>query len=453
MQKTFKKLSELKFYSDNFRNIDKKDMDRGKDQLVIFGQHTPLILDKETNIVLSGNMRLKAMQLLKWEEAWVSEVEFIKKDNNQFSVLIDGKPQSGEWENKESAMFALSLSANDRWGYYDQEAIQNNLGRFSIDSTKFSIDFVSPLNLSKVLLNIPIIQDVPPDLEDKAITVRGDVYEFVSNNLTHRLVCGDSTDADVYKKLFIGNEKAQLLLTDPPYNVAYTGGGKVKNRKKIENDNLKDDEFVSLISNCMNLAGSYLQGAYYCWMSYSELFNVAGIFRNLKMPVKNYITWVKDHHVLGGGDYQPQSESSIFGFNKNFIHQQIQNHEETENVEAENIAYGYNSHKFYGNRKQTVVWFCRKPNKSDDHPTMKPVRLFARCIANNTKEGDIVLDNFAGSGTTLIACEQLNRSARLIELDAHYCDVMVRRFIKFMEGREFLIYRNGKKIDVKSFDI
>lgn len=202
-----------------------------------------------------------------------------------------------------------------------------------------------------------------------------------------------------------------LYLTDPPYNVDYTG--KTTDSLKIKNDKMEDTSFLQFLMNSFQSANQFLkEGApFYIWHADSEGYNFRKAVRETGWLLKQCLIWNKNAMVMGRQDYQWKHEPCLYGWKSGA------------------------SHHWYGDRKQTTVIDYNKPVRNGEHPTMKPVGLFAYLIQNSTKEGDSVLDTFGGSGTTLIACEQLNRKCYMMELDPHYCDVIIARWEK-LTGKE-----------------
>ena len=197
---------------------------------------------------------------------------------------------------------------------------------------------------------------------------------------------------------------ADLWLTDPPYNVAYQG--KTKDALTIQNDEMDDESFRRFLVSAYSAADSVLKegAAFYIWHADSEGFNFRGACRDVGWKVRECLIWSKNSFVLGRQDYQWQHEPCLYGWKDGA------------------------AHNWYSDRSQTTILKFDRPNRNAEHPTMKPVGLFQYLIRNSTKRGDIVLDSFGGSGTTLIACEQSGRSARIIELDPCYCDVIIERW-------------------------
>ena len=251
----------------------------------------------------------------------------------------------------------------------------------------------------------------------------------------HVLVCGDSTKAATYEKLMHGGD-VDLLLTDPPYNVAYEG--KTKDALTIENDAwASDSEFVEFLRNAMSCSASCMRpgAAFYVWHASLQTHNFRSACERSGLHVRQYIVWNKSIFALGHQDYQWKHELCLYGW-KDGTHYFV-NDRTLPTVWSEpepdihHMAKGELVDMVKGFREwlngETTVWDFDKPNRSSEHPTMKPVDLMGRSILNSTKPGEAVLDPFGGSGSALIACEQSGRKCYTIELDPHYCDVILER--------------------------
>jgi len=274
-------------------------------------------------------------------------------------------------------------------------------------------------------LDVPLFEDDEPEVleaqEDDfdttppaiPITVLGDLYEIGE----HRLLCGDSTQTDTFERLMQG-ELADMVVTDPPYNVAYEG--KTKDALTIENDSMSDSDFYKFLYDFYSALTTAVKkgGAIYVWHASSEVINFAKALVDTGWLLKQQLIWVKNAMVMGRQDYQWKHEPCLYGW------------------------LAGDSHNWYSDRSQTTVIEWNKPNRNGEHPTMKPIGLFAYQIQNSSKVGDLVIDAFGGSGTTMVACEQLKRRARLVEYDPKYCDVIVRRMIKL--DPTLVIKRNGE---------
>ena len=226
----------------------------------------------------------------------------------------------------------------------------------------------------------------------------------------HRLLVGDATVPEDVARL-MGDDAAHLLLTDPPYGVSYESGG-----KSIENDDLQNEALHDFLLAAFNNArNSMLPGApYYIWHADGETaLEFRQALREAGLPVRQGLVWVKNTFVLSRQDHHWKHEPCLYGW------------------QHDKCVYGWQkdrAHMWHGTRKQSTVMQFDRPTKSAEHPTMKPVKLFAYQIGNSTLQGDIVLDLFAGSGTTIIACEELNRKARCMEKDGRYAAVIIRRW-------------------------
>ncbi|MBF0095352.1 MAG: site-specific DNA-methyltransferase [Alphaproteobacteria bacterium] len=235
----------------------------------------------------------------------------------------------------------------------------------------------------------------------------------------HRLLCGDATILDDVEKA-LGGARAAMCFSDPPYNVDYTGGTGSK-RSRIANDDLGKGFATFLFDACVNILTS-TDGAVYLAMSSSELHTLQKAFVNAGGHWSTFIIWAKDCFTLGRADYQRQYEPILYGW-------------------REGVA-----HHWCGDRDQGDVWQIARPRVNDLHPTMKPVELMERAVRNSSRRGDLVLDPFGGSGTTLIACEKTDRRAALVELDPAYCDVVVRRWQE-MTGKAATLDGDGRIFD------
>lgn len=351
-----------------------------KKSITEFDLVEPLVWNKKTGRLVGGHQRLKVLKELGYTEIEVSVVDLP--------------------EDKEKA---LNIALNKIQGDWDYEKLKNLLeeldtGEFDLELTGFDMEEIEDLMTQ---FNVPeeIVEDEAPEPPEEPITKPGDLWLLGR----HRLLCGDSTDQTVVAKL-MENQLADMIFTDPPYNVNYEGG--TKDRLTIKNDHMKDDDFRHFLTLAfLNMAQASKAGSpiYVCHAD-SEGLNFRTAFKEAGWDLKQCIIWVKQRFVMGRQDYQWQHEPILYGWKPGA------------------------AHKFYGDRKQTTVWQIDRPIANREHPTMKPVALCAKAIENSSKAGDIVLDLFGGSGSTLIAAEQLNRTCYMMELDPVYCDVIVQRW-------------------------
>jgi site-specific DNA-methyltransferase (adenine-specific) len=347
-------------------------------------QIRPIVVDQD-NIVLGGNMRLRACK-----EAGLKEVYIVKADQltekQQREFIIKDNVGFGEWD----------------WDDLANEWDVDKLEDWGLDL---------PVDLKVEELEAEEDDYEMPD-EIKTDIVLGDLIEIGE----HRLLCGDSTDSDQVAKLMNG-EKADMVHTDPPYNINYEGGS--KKREKIANDKLED--FPKFLYDAYTTLSTVLKkgGAIYVWHASSETHNFIQQFLNAGFLFKSYIVWNKNNSTFGRSDYHWKHEPCIYGW----------------------LDGG--SHKWYGDRKQTTVWDMDRPSRSEEHPTMKPIHLCTKPLNNSSKVGDIVIDTFLGSGSTMVAAHQLNRKCYGMELDPKYCQVIVDRMLKLDSALEVKI--NGKE--------
>ena len=262
------------------------------------------------------------------------------------------------------------------------------------------------------------------EVQEQAISVPGDIW-LLGN---HRLMCGDSTSAEDAEKLMDG-AKADLLLTDPPYNVAYEGG--TEERLTIQNDDMDDSDFREFLVDAFTAADGCMKpgAAFYIWHADTEGYNFRGACRDVGWQVRQCLIWAKNTFVLGRQDYHWQHEPCLYGWKDGA------------------------AHLWTGDRAQSTIMNFDKPARNGEHPTMKPVELFAYQVQNNTKAGNAVLDLFGGSGTTIIACEQLGRRGYLMELDPRYVDVIVKRYIGVTGKTDVVLLRGGEQIPVENTGI
>lgn len=285
---------------------------------------------------------------------------------------------------------------------------------FDMDLTGFDEDALADL-IGEQLTSDEIEEDEVLETQETVFTKPGDLFIIGD----HRLLCGDSTKLEDVNRL-LGGQQADLYITDPPYNVAYVG--KTKDALTIENDKMADGDFSQFLVDAFKAANDNMKpgAAFYIWHADSEGFNFRGACKDIGWDVKECLIWNKNQMVLGRQDYQWKHEPCLYGWKPGA------------------------PHNWYSDRKQTTVIDMSKPNRSEDHPTMKPVGLFAYQIENSSKPGDIVLDSFAGSGTTMVACEKMRRKAMLMELDPKYCDVIIRRYIQESGNLDLKVERDGE---------
>ena len=362
-----------------------------------FGWQQPIVVDKEY-VIVAGHTRLLAAQQLGMKEIPVKIADDLTAAQIKAFRIADNRThEESEWIDD---LLALELIEIRDMGY-------------DLEITGFDPD-----ELDKLLAGDSdglTDEDAVPEVEEKVITQPGDIW--VCGN--HRLLCGDSNDMKAVEQLMDGT-LADMVFTDPPYNVNYGASMKDKvrgNNRIIKNDNLGADFYGFLHASCSNLL-EICKGAAYICMSSSELHTLQKAFTEAGGHWSTFVIWAKNTFTMGRADYQRQYEPILYGWKEG------------------------SKHFWCGARDQGDIWFVDKPTVNDLHPTMKPVALVERAINNSSKTRDIVFDCFGGSGTTMIACEKTGRSARLIELEPKYCDVIVRRWQEF-SGKQATL--NGTK--------
>jgi site-specific DNA-methyltransferase (adenine-specific) len=341
-------------------------------------------------VVLGGNMRLKACK-----EIGLKEIPIIVAD---------------EWTEEQKNEFLIK--DNVGFGEWDWDSLANEWDAEKLDD--WGLDLPVDLSVQEELEAEEDDFDVPEGGIETDI-VLGDLFEIGE----HRLLCGDSTQTDTFEKLMQG-ELADMVVTDPPYNVAYEG--KTKDALTIENDSMGNDDFYKFLYDFYTALSTAVKkgGAIYVWHASSEVINFGKAMVDAGWLLKQQLIWVKNTMVMGRQDYQWKHEPCLYGWLKG------------------------DSHKWYSDRKQTTVIEWDKPMRNGEHPTMKPIGLFSYQIENSSKIGDIVIDAFGGSGTTMVACEQIKRKARIIEYDPKYCQVIIDRMKKL--DSSLVIKKNGVEI-------
>ena len=369
-----------------------------------FGFRIPIIA-KSTGEVVDGHLRLKAALHLGLETVPV--------------VLAD------DLTPMQIKAFRILANRSATWADWDEDLLRLELEELQLDDFDLSLTGFDDDELLEIMAGEETTaegntdEDAAPEVPVTPVSKSGDVWIMGQ----HRLLCGDSTDAASYDTL-LGNERVAMIFQDPPYNVDYANTAKDKLRgtnRPILNDNLGDG-FQDFLLAAFKPALARCNGAVYVAMSSSELDTLQAAFRAAGGKWSTFIIWAKNTFTLGRSDYQRQYEPILYGWPE-----------------------GATRH-WCGDRDQGDVWHFNKPRVNDLHPTMKPVELVERAIRNSSRPGDVVLDPFGGSGTTLIAAEKSGRQARLIELDPKYVDVIVRRWQEYA-GAQAVREPDGVRFD------
>lgn len=379
-------ISEVKPYENNPR-INEGGVEATANSIKEFGWQQPLVVDKD-HVIIVGHTRLKAAEKLGLKKVPVVVAGGLSEDQVKAYRLADNK--TGELSDWNIDMLEIELGGIE----------ELDMGDFGFD------DSVDIFDDDQEVSEDEFDEEVPDEPKAKL----GQIYQLGR----HRLMCGDSTDPDQVATLLDGKE-ADLLITDPPYNVAYEG--KTEDKLTIKNDKQEDSEFYLFLKKAFMAAASNMRpgASFYIWYSSSESVNFTNAANESGLTVHEVLIWKKNQMVLGRNDYHWQHEPCLYGWKND------------------------GPHSWYSDRKQTTILEFDKPRQSKLHPTMKPVLLFDYQMKNNTKAGDVVLDLFGGSGTTLIACEQNKRDAYLMELDPKYVDVIIKRWEEFTGEKAELV--------------
>ena len=378
--------------------VGDKEYEKIKNSILEFGYVEPIIVNYDMTVI-GGHQRLTVLKDLGYTEVQCVVVH-IEDEHKVKALNIALNKITGAWNEQLLADLLVDLQSVD----------------FNTDLTGFEAPEIEQL-FSKVH-NKDIKEDdfdVEQELKNPPVSQKGDIWLLGR----HRVICGDSTLPETYTKLMEGR-RANMVLTDPPYNVNVeeTAG-------KIQNDNMPDADFYKFLfaaftnmeQNMENDASIYVFHADSKGLIFRQAFHDAGFY------LSGCCIWKKNALVLGRSPYQWQHEPCLFGWKVG------------------------GKHQWYSDRKQTTIWEFEKPRKNADHPTMKPIPLLAYPITNSSMSNTLILDPVGGSGSTLIACEQTDRSCCTIELDEKYCDVIVKRYVELKGSAEDVsVERDGKTL-------
>ena len=394
-------INKLVPYANNARTHNKEQILKLCSSLREFGFVNPVIIDKVYN-VLAGHGRIMAAK-----EEGIAEVPCVYADHlteaqKKAYILADNRTAldagwdeellSVEMQELQELGFDLSMTG------FDEKELTDLLGA-DADGEAKEDDF-----------------DLSAALEKAAFVQRGDIWTVGR----HKLMCGDATSAEDVSAL-MGDTKANLILTDPPYGVSF----KSTSGLTIQNDSMKNEEFYTFLLSSFQRMAEHLEkgGSAYVFHADTEGLNFRKAFIDAGFHLAGCCIWVKDSLVLGRSDYQWQHEPVLYGFMQN------------------------GKHHWYSDRKQTTIWNFDKPKRNANHPTSKPLDLLSYPIGNSTQENGVVMDTFGGSGSTLMACEQMNRICYTMELDEKYASVILRRYVEDTGNADSVyVVRDGKQI-------
>ena len=387
-------------YVNNARTHSAEQILKLRSSLREFGFVNPIIIDREFNVI-AGHGRLMAAKEEGIEEVPCVFVDYLTDAQKKAYILADNRmAMDAGWDDE---LLKIEMEELQNLGYdleftgFDEKELAD---LFGVDDKEVKEDEF----------------DLTAALEKASFVERGDVW-FVGK---HKLMCGDATSSEDVAKL-MEDKKANLILTDPPYNVAF----KSSDGLTIQNDSMKNNDFYEFLFSSFKNMAEHLEngGAAYIFHADTEGLNFRKAFIDAGFHLAGCCIWVKDSLVLGRSDYQWQHEPVLYGFLQN------------------------GKHPWYSDRKQTTIWNFDKPKKNSNHPTSKPLDLLAYPINNSTQANAIVIDTFGGSGSTLMACEQMNRICYTMELDEKYASVILRRYVEDTNDSENVyVIRDGVKI-------
>jgi site-specific DNA-methyltransferase (adenine-specific) len=402
---TTKLVTELIPYVKNSRTHSDDQVAQIAASIKEFGWTNPILVDGDNGII-AGHGRLMAARKLGYKDVPTIELADLTKTQKKAYIIADNR-----------------LALNAGW---DNEMLTIELNELLADGFALEILGFDTKELG-ALLEPEVVEgltdeDAVPETPDEPITKRGDIYQLGK----HRLMCGDSTSIDHLERL-CGGQAVDMWLTDPPYNVDMTSknemlekAGKARKDKTsfgIKNDAMSDEDFRQFLRDSYTAADSVMKAGavFYIWHADSEGYNFRGAAIDAGWTIRQCLIWKKSVFAIGRQDYHWKHEPCLYGWKEGA------------------------GHLWSTDRKQTTILEFDKPSKSGEHPTMKPVALFEYQMLNNTKGGDIVLDSFGGSGTTMIAAEKNGRVGYLMELDPKYCDVIVKRWEDFTGKKAVLL--------------
>jgi DNA modification methylase len=381
------------------RNPRKNDhaVDRVAAAIREFGFKVPIVARSDGTLV-DGHLRLKAAKKLGMDTVPVLLADDLTDAQvKAFRISVNRMAELAEWDDE---LLRVEFEELDAMG-------------FDLELTGFGEDDLASMFPPEPTEGLTD-EDAVPEVPEQPVTVEGDVWLLGR----HRLMCGDSTSIEHLERLCDG-QLVDMWLTDPPYNVAYEG--KTKEAMTIQNDKMNDAGFRQFLCDAYVGADAVMKAGavFYIWHADSEGYNFRGAAHDAGWKVRQCLIWKKQVMVMGRQDYHWKHEPCLYGWKDGA------------------------AHLWAADRKQTTILEFDRPQRNGEHPTMKPVELFEYQMLNNTKGSDVVLDSFAGSGTTAIACEKHGRMARMMELDPKYCDVIIKRWQDFT-GQQATLEGDGR---------
>lgn len=388
-------------YVNNARTHSKEQINKLRASIREFGFINPVIIDRDYNVI-AGHGRILASQEEGIDKVPCVFVDYLTDAQKKAYIIADNRMAlDADWDEELLKIEIESLKDEDfdlSFTGFDESELLDLFG----DDSKSKVEDDN--------------FDLSSALEKASFVEKGDVWTVGK----HRLMCGDATSKEDVN-ILMGDTKGNLILTDPPYGVSF----KSSSGLTIENDSMKNDEFYNFLLSAFKNMADHLEkgGSAYVFHADTEGLNFRKAFVDSGFHLAGCCIWVKNSLVLGRSDYQWQHEPVLYGFMQN------------------------GKHRWYSDRKQTTIWNFDKPKKNSNHPTSKPLDLLSYPIGNSTQENAVVIDTFGGSGSTLMACEKMNRICYTMELDEKYASVILRRYVEDTGDKDNVyVIRNGKKI-------
>ena len=379
-------ISSLTPYEKNAKLHPRDQIEQIKKSIELYGNNDPIAVWGESNVIVEGHGRYTALRELGYKTVDIIRLDHLTDEQRREYMLVHNQ-----------------TTMNSGW---DIDLLAGELEGLDFDGFDFGFD-LDDLDLGDGDRKEVQEDDYELELPEQPKSKLGDIYQCGR----YRVMCGNSLSTEDMALLMDGI-KADMIVTDPPYNVDYEGTA-----GKIQNDNMEDTKFREFLKDAFVTADHVLKpgGAIYIWHADSEGFNFRAACKDAGWTVRQCLIWNKNALVMGRQDYQWKHEPCLYMW-------------------KDGAAHFWNS-----DRSQTTVIDCEKPKKNDLHPTMKPIKLFDYLIQNSSRKNEIVLDMFGGSGTTVIACEQDGRTARVMELDPRYVDAILNRYEEFTGEKPQLV--------------
>lgn len=417
----------LKPYERNTRKHEPADIEQIKQSIMLDGFNDPIGIWGGENLIVEGHGRqIAAMQLGLETVPCIRLDHMTDEQRRDYAIRHNRTAELSSWDeiNLEFEKQELEIKGFDMQGLRFDELFQEEKKK--------------PEEL---------VEDTAPSVPDEPKSKRGCIYKLGD----HRIMCGDATSGFDVRELMDG-ELADLVVTDPPYNVDYHGGTGLT----IQNDSMTEADFCRFLTNAFSAMNAVMKPGccFYIWHADSEGYNFRRACVNAGLQVRQCLVWVKNQLVLGRQDYQWKHEPCLYGWKDGGPHYWAGGRKQRTTItaidlyelrnasEAELLRF-IEEHWCDLEPTETSVLYEERPARNAEHPTMKPIKLIGRLVRNSSQEGGIVLDTFGGSGSTLIACEQLGRACRMMELDPRYVDVIVSRWEQFT-GKKAVLMKGGE---------